>query len=101
MVRQNKILVLILIFLALQFLILSRAQAEYRAFLLGVTYDATSGEQQVLTNLDNIQYESYYKITSTQKTRIIDHWMCRERTGDFTPYCNKPVQSPVSQSKAN
>jgi len=99
--RRYKILVLVLIFLALQFLILSRAQAEYRVFLLGVTNDANTGEQQVLTNLDNLQYETYYKLTPDQKTRIIDHWMCRGRTDNFTPYCSKPVQSPVATAKTN
>jgi hypothetical protein len=96
MFHQYKLIVLVFIFLALQFLILSRARAEYRVFLLGVTYNEQSGEQQVLTSLDDQQYETYYKITPTQKTRIISHWMCRGRTDNFTPYCNSPVQSPVS-----
>jgi hypothetical protein len=100
MFKRYKILVLVLIFLALQFLILSRAQAEYRVFLLGVTYDDTSGEQQVLSSLDNLQYDTYYKITSNQKTRIIDHWMCWGRTDDFKPYCDKPVRSPATADTA-
>ena len=91
MVRHGKLLFLIIIFLALQVLILSRAQAEYRVYRLGVKYDDNSQEQQVLTTLDNIQFDTYYKITSTQATRIIEHWMCRGRTDNFTPYCEKPI----------
>jgi len=94
MVRRNKILVLVLIFLALQFILLARAQAEYRVFILGVTYDSNSGEQEFVTTLDNLQYDAYYKFSPTQKTRIIDHWMCWGPTPYFKPYCDRPAQSP-------
>jgi hypothetical protein len=91
MARHYKIVFLVSVFLALQFFILAQAKAEYRVYKLGVTYNPAAGgvETEVLTTLDDQQYATYYKITSNQQTRLIDHWMCKGRTDDFKTYCEK------------
>lgn len=89
---------------------LPQAQAEYRAYRLGIKYhpeNPDDEEKEVVTTFDHLQYESYYKITPNQQTRIISHWMCRGRTDFHTAYCEdpklavenpsqSPTQSPVS-----
>ena len=97
---RNWVLILVLVFLALQFLILKTAQAEYRVYRLGVKYDQTQPEQEVLTTLDDIQYMTYYKVTPTQTTYIKKHWMCPGRTDGFKNYCTEPVTpSPAKIQK--
>jgi hypothetical protein len=97
---------------ALLIVIQTRAEAEYRVYRLGIKYHpapqtdrAPSGESktenddkeiEVLTTLDPYQYETYYKITSTQVTRLISHWMCRGRTDYMTPYCLEPPKPGTS-----
>lgn len=69
------------------------AHAEYRVYRLGIKYhpeDPDEQEIQVLTTLDDLQYETYYKITPNQQTRLIHHWMCWGRTDDLKPYCPEP-----------
>lgn len=69
------------------------AEAEYRAYRLGVRYhpeDKTEPEVEVISNLDDLQYESYYKITLQQQTRIIRHWMCWGRTDYEKEFCPEP-----------
>jgi hypothetical protein len=100
MIRRHKLIYLVVIFLALQLLILSHAKAEYRVYRLGVTYEPGQGETEVLTTLDDQQYETYYKITANQQTRLIDHWMCWGRTNDFQEYCDKPI-NPQARIPAN
>jgi hypothetical protein len=68
--------------------------AEYRVYRLGIKYDQKQKKEiEVLTTLDHIQYLTYYKITPTQETRLIEHWMCRGRTDEFKKYCTKPIAS--------
>ncbi|MDZ4677845.1 MAG: hypothetical protein SGI74_10100 [Oligoflexia bacterium] len=72
------------------------SHAEYRVYRLGIKYDVNQkNENEVITSLDHLQYETYYKITPTQQTRLIEHWMCRGRTNDFAKYCAKPVIQPL------
>jgi len=100
MVHRHKLIYLVVIFLALQFFIIAYAKAEYRVYKLGVTYEPGQSEIEVLTTLDDLQYETYYKVTANQTTRLIDHWMCWGRTNDFAPYCDKPI-SPNPRLPAN
>lgn len=81
--------------------------AEYRVYRLGIMYTPKQKKEvQLLTTLDNIQYESYYKLTPTQQTRIIDYWMCRGDTSKFTRYCPKvplktPLRAPADAAQAD
>ena len=100
MIRGHRILVLVIIFLALQVLILHRAQAEYRVYRLGVKYtDKQIKENEVLTTLDDIQYMTYYKVTPQQKVHILQHWMCRGRTDYFKTYCPAPISKAAAKKK--
>ncbi len=70
--------------------------AEYRVYRLGITYDDKQKKEiEVTTSLDHKQYETYYKVTAAQKTRLIEHWMCHGRTDGYAKYCSKPL-SPKS-----
>ena len=89
-----------IIFLALQLIILRRAQAEYRVYRLGVKLTDKSPEQEVLTTLDDIQYLTYYKASATTQVRLIQHWMCRGRTDEFKRYCPGPVLKTASATTA-
>jgi hypothetical protein len=81
---------LVFVFLALQFVILAEAKAEYRVFRLGITYDSVEGaETEILSTLDDQQYLMYYRIRPTEQVRLIDHWMCKGRTDEFKTYCSK------------
>ena len=74
-------------------LFLINAHGEYRVYKLGVKYDEKQkAETEVLTTLDDLQYVTYFKITPTQSTRIIDHWMCYGRTDEFRAYCPAPIK---------
>lgn len=96
--------ILILLFLMLQFFILREAKAEYRVYKLGIKYnEKQKKELETLSTLDDQQFITYYRQTASQQTRIIDHWMCRGRTDQFTKYCAKPithVPKPISQIMA-
>ena len=91
---------------ALLFLIISEtSRAEYRTYKLAIRYDEKQKKDiEVLTTLDDLQYATYYKITPTQTTKLIDHWMCRGRTDQFKRYCAKSLsksQAPVAQAALN
>jgi hypothetical protein len=88
---KSRIVFLMIVFLALQFILLNSANAEYRVYLLGIKATPKSREVKVFSTLDNLQYQTYYKMSPAQETRLIDHWMCRGRTNDFKKLCSKPV----------
>ena len=80
------------------------AQAEYRVYKLGVKYhpkNPNDTEHQVLTTLDHLQYETYYKITSEQQTRLIKHWMCWGRTDLHAAYCPEPLSLQKQDQSPN
>jgi hypothetical protein len=88
---KNRLLFLVIVFLALQFILLNSASAEYRVFLLGIKATPKAREVKVLSTLDDLQYQTYYKMAPAQETRLIDHWMCWGRTNDFKKLCSKPA----------
>jgi hypothetical protein len=100
--KHGRLLVLVIIFLALQLIILTRAQAEYRVYKLGVKLADKAPEQEVLTTLDDLQYSTYFNTSPTQQVRLIQHWMCRGRTDDFKKYCPGPIAkvNPVTPPNA-
>lgn len=79
------------------------AQAEYRAYRLGIRYhpeDKNEKEVEIISTLDDQQYESYYRRTTQQQTRLISHWMCWNRTDYEMPTCAEPLKPKLpSQDK--
>lgn len=71
-------------------LLLSIANAEYRAFDLLITNSATGQERHVLTTLDHVQYRYYYPTASTETISIASSWMCWGPTYDFKKICPDP-----------
>ncbi|MBK9294802.1 MAG: hypothetical protein IPM57_10250 [Oligoflexia bacterium] len=84
------------------FLLTLPTLAEYRAYRLGIKYhpeNPDDEEKEVITSLDNYQYETYFKITPFQQTRIISHWRCKGRTDYHTPYCTDPKELKLQQDE--
>lgn len=85
----------------LMLLFAASAGAEYRVYRLGIKYhpeNKNEKEIEIISNFDDLQYESYFRLTSTQQTRIIKHWMCWGRTDYQIPYCAEPKPSPQDKS---
>jgi len=70
----------------------SIAQAEYRVFMLLLSNQKTSTARQIQTTLDPEQYKTLYPLNEGETLSYVDTWMCKGRTDDFRPHCDKPVK---------
>jgi hypothetical protein len=87
------------IFLVLVILFTSIAQAEYRVFILLLSNKKNASTRQIQTTLDPEQYKTLYPLNEGETLTYVDTWMCRGRTDNFNPHCDKPVkQAPVAAS---
>ncbi len=92
-----------------------KVQAEYRAFELSISIVTTSpgsvpssnSGRVVLSTLDHLQYPMYYHLRKDERIQIVSTWMCRNRTDQFQPICEKPAPAvkpdlnPASKPAAN
>ena len=78
--------------------IFQNIHAEYRAFELTITNSTTNQSRVVQTTLDHIQYPMYFHLQKDDRIQIASTWMCRNRTDQFMPICEKPaaLQPPAS-----
>lgn len=77
--------------------------AEYRAFLLEI-YRVNQPEIKrfAISNLDDLQYPTYYPLVTGEGIRIVDTWMCWERSDFSDKVCPSPRQKQsLTQPEAN
>lgn len=77
----------------------SSAFAEYRAFLLEISDPKTDKARQVTSNLDHQQYPTYYVLQPGETIRILDTWMCWERSDHFQEICAPPKRTTAGKTK--
>lgn len=49
--------------------------------------------RQIQTTLDPEQYKTLYPLNEGETLTYVDTWMCKGRTDDFRPHCDKPVKA--------
>lgn len=77
----------------------SLAQAEYRVFILLLSNKKAATARQIQTTLDPEQYKTLYPLNEGETLTYVDTWMCRGRTDDFRPHCDKPAKpAPTAAS---
>ena len=76
------------------------AHAEYRAFELNITNASTNQSRVVLSTLDHLQYPMYYPLQKDERIQITSTWMCRNRTDQFQPICDRPTPPVPAPSTA-
>lgn len=53
--------------------------------------------RQIQTTLDPEQFKTIYPLNEGESLSYVDTWMCKGRTDDFRPHCDKPVKpAPVA-----
>ena len=84
------------------------AFAEYRAFELRIEkIDNPENFRTVISSLDPVQYRGYYPVQRDEAVYYTKTWMCRGRTGNFSPICQAPgaaegdpVAAPTTENTA-
>ena len=81
----------------------TKAQAEYRVFLLKISQRESgnpTGEEtnsRLLTStLDPVQYRGYYTVKENEVISYVDTWMCKGRTNS-RPLCENPRSKSIEQ----
>lgn len=70
-------------------LLLTYANAEYRAFELVITDEATGQERVEISTLDPNQYRGYHPVKYTETVTYRATWMCKGNTSG-KPVCAQP-----------
>jgi hypothetical protein len=80
------------------------ARAELRVFELEITSSTNGVSRTVITNLDHLQYASYYPLNKDETVILKDSWMCRQRSDrsqdPFQRYCPNP-RNPASVTNSS
>jgi hypothetical protein len=89
---------LTVIFLLGSFVDVKVAKAEYRAFRLSITDSMTGQSREVTSNLDDIQYPTYYHLKQAETIKIQDTWMCRKRSDLSQDIYQRVCPSPHAEA---
>jgi hypothetical protein len=73
--------------------------AEYRAFELLIENTEKNTSRTVISNMDQLQYPSYYPLQKNETIQYVDSWMCQGNMSNGSPTCRKPGEAePKSKS---
>ncbi|RME17060.1 MAG: hypothetical protein D6797_03215 [Bdellovibrio sp.] len=66
--------------------------SEYRVYQLQLTLP-NGQTRNFLSTLDHIQYATYYPLPPQASLKLLDSWMCWERTNHLSDFCPNPQKS--------